>query len=165
MAKRNSENFGRKAHNLKGDNFAPGRKEVGRHHRQMDDAERNFLEKFVHDAAADRIESLDISFHAIERIQQRMPRVTFQDLKKVLVEAPLVTVLKVKHPDGKINTRVLLRSTERTWDYNVVVCYDITNNCIVTAWGNKLHDHHEGCSMSKYKLSQEECNELIINSI
>lgn len=123
------------------------RQEIKKHVTQMTSKEVNFLLAYV---AIQEPITFELSYHAIDRLQEKGKGVSAQNLIDLLTHHTIIEYKELAI-DGKGARRVVIRGIEQVHNSNLVAVLDLTNKCIITIWLNDTNDKHATLNLKEYK--------------
>lgn len=120
-----------------------------KHHSQLTYDEKQALLRRLQDIT--RNDGWKISRHALNRLQQKRVRATYNDLVNAVYNCWIVEY-KINWSDyAMCDERVVVRSKKIVNDkYNLKIVYSLTTKCIVTVWLNHVKDFHRTLDWSIY---------------
>jgi hypothetical protein len=128
-----------------GNNESVPKRGKKKHYTHMSNEEKEFLFKQLKG-----VKNWDISYHALERIEKKGIKATYNDIISTIHNANIIEYHLTKFEDEK-DARILLRSKSLVNKcYNLHVVFSVTRQKVVSVWLNHIDDQHKTVDMRDY---------------
>ena len=123
-----------------------------RHILQMTNIEKHYLDVVIKPCVRKQFNmNKELSDHSLERLKSKFRKVpTVSDIEDVLFNGEIIEYKEIYLNQKLIDKRIVVRKSINHNSYDLVIVYSVMNNCIVTAWKNKLDDNHQTLDLSLY---------------